>query len=385
MIDTPQALDILVERTLTAGCVAIDTEFVWERTYYPQLGVVQLGFSEEDTVLIDAAAFQDLRPLGRLLASPDVVKVLHDAGQDLTILRRVTGASPKNIFDSRLAGGFVGLSATLSLGDLLRELLGVSLSKTEARSNWLRRPLSEAQRAYAHADVRYLPAARDALLAQARHRHREAWLQEEMATYDDPALYEEPDPFQQYVRVSGAGRLTARQRAALRELTAWREEEARRRDLPRGRVVSDKALVDAARRLPESRADLAALRDLDDRVRQRHGAAFLDAVQRGLDTRLEDCPPAPERPPNDEAFTARVHFLLAYLTGKSLAEGIAPTLVATRAEVTHLVATDPDVSPDEHALLRGWRRTFMGDDLLGLLGGQRAIRLDPETGLARLG
>jgi ribonuclease D len=223
------------------------------------------------------------------------------------------------------------------------------------------------------------------LLARARQRHREAWLKEEMATYDDPTLYEEPDPYQQYLRVSGAGRLRSRQRAALRELTAWREEEARRRDLPRGRVVSDKALVDAARRLPESTANLAALRTLDDRTRQRHGNDLLDAIKRSLDIPLEDCPPEPERPPNDEAFTARVHFLLAYLTGKSLAEGIAPTLVATRAEVTQFVAAGPDLSPDDHALLRGWRRAFMGNDLLGLLDGQYAVRLDPETGLAGLG
>ncbi|MFB3132499.1 MAG: ribonuclease D, partial [Rhodothermales bacterium] len=191
MIATPQALEALIARALEAECVALDTEFVWERTYYPQLGLVQVGFAEDDSALIDTVACRDLAPLGRLLAAPEVVKILHDAPQDLTILRRITGSSPKNIFDTRRAAGFVGLSATLSLGDLLREILGVALPKTETRTNWLRRPLSAEQHAYAHSDVRYLPAARAELLARLRQRHRETWFYEEMNAYDDPALYAE--------------------------------------------------------------------------------------------------------------------------------------------------------------------------------------------------
>ena len=384
MIDTREALESLVERALTAECVALDTEFVWERTYYPRLGLVQVGFAEDDSALIDAAAFPDLAPLGRVLAAPGVVKVLHDAPQDLTILRRVTGAYPKNIFDTRRAAGFVGLSATLSLGDLLRETLGVSLTKTEARTDWLRRPLSANQQTYAHDDVRFMPAARAELLARARQRHREAWLHEELAAYDDPALYEEKDPHTQYLRIGGAGRLSPLQRAVLRELTAWREEEARRRDRPRGHVVIDKALTALARRLPESKTELSLVRVLGERAAQRHGAAILKVVARGLALPQEDYPPRPQRLPTDEALTARVHFALAYLTGKSLALGIDPALIASRAEVTAFVADGSDAAPARHALLRGWRRAFMGDDLLGLLAGRHAIRLDPETRLPRL-
>ena len=384
MIDTREALEALVERALTAECVALDTEFVWERTYYPRLGVVQVGFAEDESVLIDAAAIPNLEPLGRLLANPDVVKILHDAPQDLIILRRATEAYPKNIFDSRRAAGFVGLSATLSLGDLLRETIGISLTKTEARTDWLRRPLSEHQLAYAHDDVRFLPAARAELLSRARARQREAWLYEELAVYDDPALYEEKDPHTQYLRVSGAGGLSSRQRAVLRELTAWREEEARRRNRPRGHIVPDKALTALARRLPRAKDELAAIRTLSDRAQQRHGATLLKVVARGLTLPPEDLPPRPTRPPDDEALTARAHFAMAYLTGKSLAEGIDPALLATRAETTAFVADGPEASPSQHALLRGWRRAFMGDDLLGLLAGRHAVRLDPETGLPGL-
>ena len=384
MIETSEALEALVARALEAESVAIDTEFVWERTYYPQLGLVQFGFSEDDTALIDAVACPDLAPLGRLLEAPDVVKILHDATQDLTILRRITGSHPKTIFDSRRAAGFVGLSATLSLGDLVREVVGVVLAKSEARTNWLQRPLSPEQQAYAHDDVRYLPAARAALLDRARQRHREAWLHEEMTAYDDPALYAEKDPREQYLRIGGAGRLSPRQRAVLREVTAWREEEARRRDRPRGHIVADKVLAVLARRLPASFSDLKTISGLSERTVQRRGRAILQAVERGLAVPPEAYPPPPERPPNDEMLTARTHLALAYLAGKSLHSGIDAALVATRAEVTALVAAGPDAASDGHPLLHGWRRAFAGEELLGLLRGQHAVRLDPETGLPRI-
>lgn len=384
MITTPEELATLVERALHAKCVAIDTEFVWERTYYPKLGLVQIGLSEDDCVLVDAVACDDLTPLGALLATPDVVKILHDAQLDLTILRRVTGTAPRNIFDTRRAAGFVGLGATISLGALLHELLGVQLAKTEARTDWLRRPLSPEQRAYALDDVRYMLAARTELLARVRRRHREAWLREELATYDIPLRYEEADARTQYRRLAGTGKLTARQRAVLREVTAWREEEARRQDRPRGHIVHDKVLSSLARRPPRSQQALRANGKLSENALQCYGDALLDAVQRGLATPREQCPPPPKHRPHDETLQARINFVLAYLVGTCLHDGIDPALVAPRAEVTDLVTAGPQADPDRHPLLQGWRRAFLGDELLQLLAGKHAVRLDPETGLPRL-
>jgi ribonuclease D len=143
-------------------------------------------------------ALEDLAPLARLLADADVEKVLHDAAQDLTILRRATGAEPRRVFDTQRAAGFVGLSATLSLQDLLRETIGVEIGKGEQRTDWLRRPLSPAQITYARADVRHLPEVRRRLLDRAHVRGRVAWIMEEMLRYDDPALYVEGDPMDQH-------------------------------------------------------------------------------------------------------------------------------------------------------------------------------------------
>ncbi len=383
MIDTLEALEALVARALQARAVALDTEFVWERTYYPRLGVVQVGLSEDDCHLIDAAAFDDLAMLAPLLADPGVVKILHDAQQDLVILRRVSGAFPRNVFDTRRAAGFVGLPSTLSLGDVVRATVDVYLPKTSTRTDWLRRPLSEHQRAYALDDVRYLPAARREILARIRQRGREAWLREEMAAYDDPALYEEKDPHTQFERIAGAGRLSARQLAVLRELAAWREQEARRQDRPRGHVLADKALTAVARSLPRSARALASVKGIDARDAHRYGKAIGQAVERALALPPDARPRAPERRPNDERLNARVNLALAYLSGKSLAEGIDPALAASRAEVTALVADGPEAAPARHALLRGWRRAFLGEDLLGLLAGRLTVCLDPDTGLLR--
>ena len=382
MIDTPEALHHLVARALEAEAVALDTEFVWERTYYPKLGVVQLGLGRDDNHLIDAVALDDLSALGPLLETPGVVKILHDAQQDLVILRRATGAFPQNIFDTRRAAGFVGLSSTLSLGDLVQETTGIYLPKTESRTDWLRRPLSEKQRDYALDDVRYMHAVRADILARAEQLNHTMWLQDEMALYDDPALYEDKDPHTQFERLGG-GRLSGPRRAVLREIAAWREQEARRQDRPRGHVVDDKVLKNIARRPPRSQSHLSSVRGLDNRSVQRYGEALWDAIQRGLNIPEEDQPDPPQRRPQDDALLAQINLALAYLTGKGLADGIDPALVASRSDVTALIADGPDAVPQDHALLQGWRGTFMGQDLLALLAGRLTIRVDPESGLPR--
>ena len=150
LIDSTEALQKICTKITEAGRVAIDTEFVWERTFYPALGIVQLGIDQEQAWLLDIPALNGkLEPLGRLLADPEIEKIFHDAKQDLTILRIATGYFPKNIFDTRLAAGFVGLSSSLSLVNACLEFTGEIIKKDETRSNWLQRPLSSKQFQYA--------------------------------------------------------------------------------------------------------------------------------------------------------------------------------------------------------------------------------------------
>ena len=383
MVDTPEALASLIARAREAEAVALDTEFVWERTYYPRLGVIQLGLGEDDVHLIDAPALDDLTPLDTLLADPSVVKVLHDAVQDLTILRRATGALPANIFDTQRAAGFVGLSSTISLQDLFAETVDIHLPKGATRTNWLQRPLTETQRDYAEDDVRYLLTARQRLLDRAAERNRLGWIEEEMQRYEDPAQYGEPDPREQGPRIKGRGlgRLSPTQRAVLHELAAWREEEAQQRDLPRRRVLEDEALIEIAQRRPDRPARIEG-KGISNRERDRFGEALIEAVERGLAVPAEERPARAPKHPDEDRIAARTLVVQAFVAGRCAQEELDAGLIATRAHLKALVEDGPDA--EHHAVLDGWRRAFIGEDLLALLRGDGAVTLDGPEGWPQL-
>ena len=364
MIHTAQALAELVERALDCERVALDTEFVWNRTYYPKLGVIQLALASDDCHLIDPVAIADLSPLGALLEHTGVELILHDAQQDLAILRRVTGAFPRNVFDTRCAAGLANRSSTSSLAELLEQTLGVVLDKTETLTNWVRRPLSDDQLAYAIEDVRYLHEVSDVLRARVEEIGRSTWLAEEMAAYDDPRLYEERDPREQFTRVKGAGRASPRELAILRELAAWREEEAQRCDRPRNHVLTDGILLLLARRKPQSLEELGRLRALGN---HRYDRCALEQVRRGLAVPDEDCPPRSRRPQLEkEVVERKLAQSMDYLRRQSDAAQIDAPFVAARAEVRNLVLDAVSATPEDHRLLRGWRRDFIGEALYGI-------------------
>ena len=315
MIHTAQALAELVERALDCERVALDTEFVWNRTYYPKLGVIQLALASDDCHLIDTVAIADLSPLGALLEHPEVELILHDAQQDLAILRRATGAFPRNVFDTRCAAGLANMSSTTSLAELLEQTLGVVLDKSETLTNWVRRPLSADQLAYAIEDVRYLHEVRDMLRAHVEKIGRSTWLAEEMAAYDDPQLYEERNPREQFTRIKGMSRASSRELAILRELAAWREEEARRRDRPRNHILTDETLVLLARRKPQSLEELSRIRALG---KHRYDHFLVAPIRRGLSVPDEECPPRSHRPQLDkEVIERKLSQSMAYLRRQS--------------------------------------------------------------------
>ena len=369
IITTKEALGELVEQAKRIGYLALDTEFIWERTYYPKLGLIQVGFSKEECFLIDVLAGLDLNPLADLLVNANIVKILHDAQQDLIILRQTTGAYPKNIFDTRYAAGFVGIRSTISLSDLVSTLCAVNLAKTETRTNWLRRPLSIPQIDYALDDVRYLPEIREKILARIKRHDREAWLLEDLEEYDNPNLYREKDPYEQYRQVKGAGKLHDDGLAVLRELAAWREKEARRRDRPKSWIIADEILIRIAVQKPRSLDNLLKIKGPSERFIRSNGGSLLTAIEKGLSLEDTEYPLLRNGRERNNSPKTLIDFGFAMVRGKSQGYGIDPGLMASRAEIKALVSDGSKANSDEHRILRGWRKKILGEQLKLLLSG----------------
>ena len=379
MIESIDELSTVCREAEDAGLVGLDTEFVWERTYYPQLGVVQLSIDQDRCYLVDTVALDAFEPLGVILGNDQVVKILHDAPQDLTILKRLTGVSPRNVFDTRVAAGFLGYRASLSLQDLTKYLLNLLLDKTETRTDWLKRPLSDKQLEYALDDVRWLPAIREKMLERANRNGRYAWMQQELLELNDPATYEARDPETQYVRVKGAGRVSDQNLGTLQAVTAWREREAEHRDLPRRHVVGDDVLVALAKGRPSTLRKLHQIRSIPPSAIDRYGQALIEAIAEGNNRNPKPLSKPGQFSPKEDV---RVEFGLAFVRGRAIDEGIDPALIGSRNDVRDAVINGE--SGESGRLMAGWRREFVGDDLQKVLLGEYALRIGGNYGLPRV-
>ena len=370
MISASAALRALVDRLQEEAVLAFDTEFTWERTYYARLGLVQIATADGRCFLVDPLAAGDLAPLGELLANARIVKILHDAPQDLMILRRATGVAARNVFDTRLAAGFAGLASTLSLANLLAETVDVHLAKAHTRADWLARPLAPEELDYAADDVRYLPEVAERLRARARTAGVEAWLDEDLAALDDPALTADKPVTDAYLRIRAAANLSPRPLAALRELAAWREAAARAADLPRRWLLEDGELVAIAAALPQTPDGLK----LKPPAVARWGAELLAAVRRAQDLPEADLPPPIFQPRRDAAFRKELDRALAEIQARAAARGVDPALVCSRNDLARALQAGPAGTPEDPPLRRGWRAELAGD-----------LLAHPRQGVLRIG
>jgi ribonuclease D len=386
MISTTEALADAVDVAKSAGVIGIDTEFIWDRTYYPILGLVQIGYPDGHCELIDAPKITDWSHLKTLIEDEKTVKILHDAQQDLMILKRTCGACPKNIFDTQLASGFVGLSSTISLSQLLKTLLNVRLSKSETRSDWLARPLSRDQINYAEDDVRYSTRLMQKIVDKAKELGRSQWILEEMVYYENEAIYQEFDPETEMPRVRGSGALTNQQRNILRALGSWREHEARRRNLPRNFILSDDAIIFILKKIPVSIEALKPCRGLTEKTLKYNRSKIWAAIERGIKGDLPALSSSKDKqgPAPDEGYESRVDLALALIKGTCLASQLDPALIGNRAELTAFIIESESADASRHRILRGWRAEFIGNRLLELLKGNTSVTVDRETKLPRL-
>ncbi len=360
MIDTQKDLEELISRARKTDAVALDTEFVWERTYYPRLGLIQLALSDEDCHLIDPCALSDLSPLGDLLADREVIKIFHDAPQDLTILSQATGSIPKNIFDTRLAAGFAGLPSTISLCNLLHKLLDIDLPKTETRTNWLQRPLKAKQEEYALDDVRYLRAARVLLLGHVINEKVKSCLLEELKLLDEPISYQPISDNTRYLKIKGNGNLSRQSLAILQELSLWREKEARSRNLPRGHIINDRVLLPIARKKLLTKEEILASGPISEKAVKRYGKVLIQKVKSGLNRPQDTWPPSTRQKKLSPKAKQLLQDLHEFITLKSDILGIDPILVANNSELKQLISTPAEKRKIENLRqLQGWRSTFL--------------------------
>ena len=364
MITNQEDLQALIRRAKTVDAVALDTEFFWERTYYPKLGLIQLALSNEECFLIDPCALTDLSPLGELLGDPAVVKIFHDAPQDLSILYQATGVLPKSIFDTRLASGFAGLSSTISLGNMINELLDIDLPKTETRTNWLRRPLHQKQIEYALDDVRYLRAIRVLLLSRILTQTVKSWLQEDLDRYDDPDFYKPPIDNNRYLKIKGAGNLSRQSLASLQLLANWREQEARKRNRPRGHIITDQALLLLAARQIESTEEMGLCEIITKNTIEQYGPQLIALNKKGLLYTEKDCPPSLRKNKLNKKEQEELKKLQEYITLKSDVHGLDPGLISNTSELRTLIQVqNHNYQIHPKRLANGWRKGFLAEML----------------------
>lgn len=362
MIATTSDLIELVARARKTDAVALDTEFVWERTYYPQLGLIQIALSDEDCALIDPLAIEDLSPLGELLSDRGVVKILHDAPQDLAILYQATGTAAQNVFDTRLAAGFASMSSTLSLSNLIHELLDIDLPKTETRTNWLQRPLDEKQVDYALDDVRYLRAIRILLLSRIIGPKIKSWLQEELNLLNNPQSYLDNGNGERYRKIRGTGTLSKQSLAILRDLFLWREAEAKKQDKPRGHIVKDTTLLNLAKKKCIEVDDLQCKGELSPKAQKKYGTKILGITQSVIHADESSYPPlqrAVRLSDRDMKTLDKLHGLIEL---KSEVLGIDSALVGNSSELKMLAKLLANNTISNLPQLRqtdGWRKNFL--------------------------
>lgn len=365
------ALAELAGRLRNEPWVAVDTEFLRERTYYPKLCLIQVA-SASEIACIDTLAVGDLSPLAALWADTAVTKIFHAAGQDLEVLLQACGEIPHPAFDTQIAATLLGYSDQVGYARLVADRLGVSLGKEHTRSDWSRRPLGAEELNYAADDVRYLAQLYPEMEVELIRRGRRDWLTAEFAALNDPARYR-PDPERAWQRIRGARRLRPAQRRVLARLAEWRERRAMAADKPRGWIVKDEILLVLAQKRPADSAALARIRNLPDGTRDKHGAELLALIANAAEQ-----PPLPGVEDETAAAPAAgreplVDLLMAGLRDRAAATGIAVGILASRREVERLVAGERDLP-----LLQGWRYEAAGKALLELLEGKRGLRVSGD-------
>ncbi|SEP48453.1 ribonuclease D [Rhodospirillales bacterium URHD0017] len=372
LITTTDELAAFCKSLADTEFIAVDTEFMRERTYWPKLCLAQVA-GPDDAAAIDALADGiDLAPLDELMANPKVLKVFHAARQDLEIFYLRMNKVPHPLFDTQVAAMVCGHGEAASYESLATKLAKAKIDKSSRFTDWSRRPLSERQIAYALSDVTHLRMVYEKLKRQLDKTGRFSWIAEEMAVLNDPAIYR-ADPEQAWRRLKPRG-ASPRLLGTLKEVAAWRERTAQRIDIPRQRLLRDEQLLEIASHAPKTTEELAMTRGLGRGFAEGwQGRELMEAIEKARKVPDAELPVRDRQPEQLRAPGAVVDLLRTLLRLKAEEAGVAARLVASADELDRLAAGKRDV----HAL-NGWRREIFGSDAVSLIEGKLALALSGD-------
>ena len=369
--------------TITDRRIAIDTEFIRERTYSPVLEMVQIASPSGHIALLDVPAIGDLSALWDFLDDDTLLKIVHAGNQDVEIITLVRGrpiAGPW--FDTQVAGSFLGLGLQAGYGGIVHQILHVKLDKEEGFSDWSRRPFTESMLDYAAGDVHYLHVLEDWLGEKLLLRGRETWASDQTKRILESSAEQTPVE-DLWLRIGGKHNLDATGLAILRELTIWRDTEAKRRDKPRRNVIKDDPLLEIAKRKPRTPKSIGELRSMPPNSGERLLSELYSCVQRGLAVPKAQCPKFHFPPVLDEQGSALLELFAAIVKVRSLDTDLPPSLLAPSDDLRQLASTRTNPSP-ENPLFLGWRQDLIGHWLHACVEGRLYVCWDVELGQIKL-
>ena len=365
-IDTNEAFQDFCLKCAEHKVLAIDTEFEWTSTYYANLALVQIGWDSEHCALVDALVITQTEEFRKILEDPSICKVFHEAGSDLPILYRWCHGIAQNIFDTRLAAAFCGLTQGCSLSKLIVHFTGVQLTKTETRSDWMLRPLTAEQLEYAADDIKQLPFLREKLESGIRGCNNWNYFLQEMAQFSESSFYEEVLP-EEYWRKLPHNHLDSVHLAVLKEVSCWRETLARELNKARPRILSDSQIIEVVYLLPKELDDLKRVKRYWPKLIKNFGPEILKAVQRGLNVPVERHPKSMRGYLSSGVLKSRASKIATIIKENGTRRSIDPILIGSKKDaVSFIDAVEKDGLNVKHKLVDGWRKELLGSALKNL-------------------
>jgi len=362
-----------VEKISQAKWLAIDTEFLREKTYYAKLCLIQIE-ADDHRACIDPLAIEDMSAFAELMHNTNITKVLHAAHQDIEILLQLTGQTPKPIFDTQIAASVLGIGDQMGYARLVESVLGVSLAKTQSRTDWSKRPLRDAQLEYAIDDVRYLAKIYPMMLKQLESLNRLQWLEKDFDKATDIETYAINADLR-WKKVRGNHVLKRPQLAILRELAAWREVQAEKSDRPRKWIISDDILLDLVRQLPSTKEAIKEIRGINSNT-QKYYETWLELIEKGKKIPEADWPELARSKKPSANQNALIDLLMLVIQIQAKEHNITAAVIATRKRVAEMILDGETKISDD------WRGSLVNDQLAGVINGDLFIgRKDNKVSL----